>query len=87
MGSTEHSGDKISSFEIISRSSLDLVLQNIPGTQEPFAIGYPGKVLATLSVAERELVQGSGGGVVGCHHRRARYQYNAEFVGHTQTKS
>ncbi|MDD5385260.1 MAG: FAD-binding oxidoreductase [Gallionella sp.] len=33
-------GDTLSAFEIISRSSLDIVLRHIPGTTEPFAKRY-----------------------------------------------
>ena len=42
-------GDKISSFEIISRSCLDLVLQHIPDTHEPFATRHDWMVLIELS--------------------------------------
>ena len=65
-------GDKISSFEIISRSCLDLVLQHIPDTQQPFAIRYPWMVLATLSdvlpapldTPLRDALQTFGSGVI-----------------------
>ncbi len=42
-------GDRISAFEFISRSCLDLVLQHIPHTQEPFAARYEWIVLVELS--------------------------------------
>ena len=42
-------GDKLSAFEIISRSCLDLVLQHIPATQEPFATRHEWVVLLELS--------------------------------------
>ena len=42
-------GDKISSFEIISRSCLDLVLQHIPDTQQPFATNHQWIILIELS--------------------------------------
>ena len=42
-------GDKLSAFEIISRSCLDLVLQHIPDTQEPFVTHYEWMVLLELS--------------------------------------
>jgi FAD/FMN-containing dehydrogenase len=42
-------GDRISGFEIISRSCLDLVLLHIPDTQEPFAIRHAWIVLIELS--------------------------------------
>ena len=42
-------GDKISSFEIISRSCLDLVFKHIPDTHEPFATRHQWMVLIELS--------------------------------------
>ena len=42
-------GDKISAFEIISRSCLDLVLKHIPGTTEPFDTHHEWIVLIELS--------------------------------------
>ena len=42
-------GDKISSFEIISRSCLNLVLQHIPDTQQPFVTQHEWLVLIELS--------------------------------------
>jgi FAD/FMN-containing dehydrogenase len=42
-------GDKISAFEIISRSCLDLVLAHIPDTVEPFVTRYEWIVLIELS--------------------------------------
>jgi FAD/FMN-containing dehydrogenase len=42
-------GDKISAFEIISRSALDLVLRHIPGTREPFAARHEWIILAELA--------------------------------------
>ena len=42
-------GDKISSFEIMSRSCLDLVLQHIPDTYPPFATRHEWMVLIELS--------------------------------------
>ena len=42
-------GDKISSFEIISRSCLNLVLQHIPDTQQPFVARHEWIVLIELS--------------------------------------
>jgi len=33
-------GDTLSAFELVSRSSLDIVLRHIPGTAEPFAQRY-----------------------------------------------
>jgi FAD/FMN-containing dehydrogenase len=42
-------GDKISGFEIISRSCLDLVFRNIQDTHEPFASQHEWIVIAQLS--------------------------------------
>lgn len=42
-------GDKISAFEIISRTCLDLVLRHIPETQEAFAARHEWIVLIELS--------------------------------------
>ncbi|MDO8414137.1 MAG: FAD-binding oxidoreductase [Gallionellaceae bacterium] len=42
-------GDKLSAFEIISRSCLDLVFQHIADTQEPFATHHEWMVLIELS--------------------------------------
>ena len=42
-------GDKISAFEIISRTCLDLVFRHIPATQEPFATQHGWVVLIELS--------------------------------------
>jgi FAD/FMN-containing dehydrogenase len=41
-------GDRISAFEFISRSCLDLVLQHISGSQEPFAARHEWIVLIEL---------------------------------------
>jgi len=45
----ENCGDKLSSFEIISRSCLDLVYRHIPDTAEPFAGKYEFYLLMQLS--------------------------------------
>lgn len=42
-------GDRISAFEFVSRSCLDLVLKHIPGTHEPFASRHEWIVLIELS--------------------------------------
>jgi FAD/FMN-containing dehydrogenase len=42
-------GDKISGFEIISRSCLDLVFRHIPDTQEPFSRQHDWLVIAKLA--------------------------------------
>ena len=44
-----HCGDKISAFEIISSSCLDLVLKHIPDTAEPFVTRHEWIVLVELS--------------------------------------
>jgi len=44
-------GDKISAFEIISRTCLDLVFQHIPDTREPFAGKHEWVALVELSDA------------------------------------
>ena len=65
-------GDRISAFEFISRSCLNLVLQHIPNTQEPFAARHEWIVLielsdvmqAPLDTPLREALQAFGEGVV-----------------------
>lgn len=42
-------GDKISAFEIISRSCLDLVFKHIPDTREPFASRHEWIVISQLA--------------------------------------
>ncbi len=42
-------GDRISAFEIISRSSLDLVFQHIPDAREPFSASHEWVVIVQLS--------------------------------------
>ena len=42
-------GDRISAFEIISRSSLDLVFKHMPDTREPFAEKYEWIVITQLA--------------------------------------
>lgn len=42
-------GDKITGFEIVSRSCLDLVFRHIPGTQEPFAAQHDWIVITQLA--------------------------------------
>ncbi|MDD5179947.1 MAG: FAD-binding oxidoreductase [Gallionellaceae bacterium] len=42
-------GDRISAFEFVGRSCLDLVLRHIPGTQEPFAKQHAWIVIIELS--------------------------------------
>ncbi len=65
-------GDKISAFEIISRSSLDLVFKHIPGAQEPFAGNHEWIVIIQLAdvlpdpmdAALREALRSFGAGVI-----------------------
>jgi len=42
-------GDRVTAFELISRASLDLVLQHIPGTRDPLGQPSPWYVLLELS--------------------------------------
>ena len=42
-------GDRLNAFEIISRSSLDLVLQHIPDTHEPFTTKHEWQILIDLA--------------------------------------
>ena len=42
-------GDRISAFEIISRSSLDLVFKHIPETREPFTVKHGWIVITQLA--------------------------------------
>ena len=45
----EHCGERVSAFEIMSRSCLELVLQRIPGTHNPLHQIQPWYVLAELT--------------------------------------
>jgi len=64
-------GDRISAFEIISRSSLDLVFKHIPDTREPFTVKHDWIVItqladvlsAPLDVALREALRSFGAGI------------------------
>jgi FAD/FMN-containing dehydrogenase len=64
-------GDKISAFEIISRSCLDLVFKHIAATQEPFATKHEWIVItkladvlqAPLDAALREALNAFGNGI------------------------
>ena len=65
-------GDKISAFEIISRSSLDLVFKHIPDTREPFPSKHEWIVItqladvqpAPLDAALREALRSFGDGII-----------------------
>jgi FAD/FMN-containing dehydrogenase len=65
-------GDKISAFEIISRSSLDLVFKHITGTREPFASKHEWIVITQLAdvqpvpldAALREALRSFGDGII-----------------------
>jgi len=65
-------GDKIGSFEIISRSSLDLVFKHIPDTHEPFTSKHEWLVItqladvlpAPLDKALHDALRSFGGGVI-----------------------
>jgi len=64
-------GDRISAFEIISRSSLDLVFKHIPGTSEPFKDKHEWIVLTQLADVQsaplgeelREALRSFGAGI------------------------
>jgi FAD/FMN-containing dehydrogenase len=65
-------GDKISAFEIISRSCLELVFQHIPATQEPLPAQHAWLILteltdtlpAPLDGALRDALQSFGAGII-----------------------
>lgn len=65
-------GDMINAFELISRSSLDLVLRHIPDTHEPFATRHEWLVITQLAnvlpapvdAALRDALVSFGAGVV-----------------------
>ena len=65
-------GDKIGAFEIISRSSLDLVFKHIPDTHEPFTSKHEWLVItqladvlpAPLDKALHDALRSFGGGVI-----------------------
>jgi FAD/FMN-containing dehydrogenase len=70
----EASGDRVSSFELLPRTALDLVLRYIPGASDPLGTGYPWYALCELtsssateplmSVLEDALAQAMSAGVV-----------------------
>jgi FAD/FMN-containing dehydrogenase len=65
-------GDKISVFEIVSRSCLDLVFKHIPGTHDPFATKHEWIVITQLAdvlpepldMALNEALQSFGEGII-----------------------
>src|ERR1039458_4597818 len=65
-------GDKISAFEIISRSCLNLVFKHIPDTREPFASKHEWIVITQLAdvlpepldAALREALRSFGAGII-----------------------
>ena len=65
-------GDKISAFEIISRSGLDLVFKHVPGTHEPFGARHEWIVIiqladvlsAPLDAALRDALGSFGAGII-----------------------
>ena len=71
-------GDKISAFEIISRSCLDLVFKHIPDTREPFASKHEWIVItqladvlsAPLDAALREALR-----IIRRRHHRIRHHH------------
>lgn len=59
-------GDTLSAFELVSRSSLDIVLRHIPGTAEPFARRYAYYLLIQSSdVLQRPLDDALRGAIQG----------------------
>jgi len=64
-------GDTLSAFELVSRSSLDIVLRHVPGTAEPFGRHYEYYLLIQasdvlqrpLDDALRSAIQGFGAGI------------------------
>jgi FAD/FMN-containing dehydrogenase len=50
-------GERLSSFEVMSRSQLDLVLRHVPDTRDPLSIDYPWAILieATDSRGDSDL--------------------------------
>ena len=65
-------GDRISAFEIISRSCLDLVFRHIPDMREPFGVQHEWIVIiqledmlqAPLDTALRDTIKSFGSGVI-----------------------
>jgi FAD/FMN-containing dehydrogenase len=43
------SSDRVSSFELLPRAALELILQHIPGTSDPLGTAYPWYVLCELT--------------------------------------
>jgi FAD/FMN-containing dehydrogenase len=50
----ERLGDKLSAFELLSRSCLEAVLEHAPGTQDPLAAAHPWYVLTELADSGEE---------------------------------
>ena len=67
-------GERVTSFELLQRICLDLVLRHIPGMRDPFSRAYPWYVLVELSdstegtgldaLLEQALAQAAEGGLV-----------------------
>jgi len=47
-------GDRVTAFELVSRTSLELVLQHIPGTRDPLQAAHPWYVLVELTDTLRD---------------------------------
>ncbi|RTL32206.1 MAG: FAD-binding oxidoreductase [Rhodocyclaceae bacterium] len=47
-------GDRVTAFELVSRTSLELVLQHIPGTRAPLQAAHPWYVLVELTDTLRD---------------------------------
>ncbi|MFA6021519.1 MAG: FAD-binding oxidoreductase [Rhodospirillales bacterium] len=48
------SGDQVTGFEMMARSSLDFVLRHIPGTQDPLSAAYPWYLLAEMTTSRAD---------------------------------
>lgn len=48
------SGDQVTGFEIMARSSLDFVLRHIPGTQDPLSAAYPWYLLVEMTTSRAD---------------------------------
>jgi D-lactate dehydrogenase (cytochrome) len=54
----EHSGGDVTSFEIMTRRGIELVLENAAGSRDPLAAPHPWYVLLELSSQRREGLRG-----------------------------
>ncbi len=47
-------GERLSSFEVLSRGQLDLVLRHVPDTRDPLSIDYPWAILIEATDSHRD---------------------------------